>query len=79
MDVLVCPSCSRRYAVTGAGELGGWRCTSCSAELRVSEQNASRVDLLGRVARPAIVDSYLHPLAPGDGWDNAARARHGKT
>jgi hypothetical protein len=82
MDVLACPSCSRRYAVTGAGELGGWRCTSCSSELRLSEHDAPNVDLLGHEARSPIMDYYLHPLAPGGESDNAAggaRPSHGGT
>jgi tRNA(Ile2) C34 agmatinyltransferase TiaS len=59
MDVLMCPSCRRRYAVSGAGEGGGWRCTSCGAELRTLERDAWRADLL---EDPSVADGHLHAL-----------------
>jgi tRNA(Ile2) C34 agmatinyltransferase TiaS len=62
MDVLMCPSCSRRYSVSGAGEGGGWRCSACSAELRAAERDVSRIDLFGRELPSTIADGHLHPL-----------------
>jgi ribosomal protein L37AE/L43A len=46
MDVLICPACLRRYAVTNSGE-GGWRCTTCSTELQIEQNEVSRFDLFG--------------------------------
>jgi tRNA(Ile2) C34 agmatinyltransferase TiaS len=62
MDVLVCPSCSTRYAVGGSGENGGWRCTNCSAELQIEQNDLPRLDLLERGGQPSIVDGHLHRL-----------------
>ena len=64
MDVLVCPSCSRRYAVTGVGQ-GGWRCPNCSDELRVVEQDVRRVRLFGPHLGRYFDDGHLHLVTPG--------------
>jgi hypothetical protein len=65
MDVLMCPSCARRYAVRGSDE-GGWRCTTCSAELQIEQNDVSRVDLFDPGAESRIVDGHLHPLGSRD-------------
>jgi hypothetical protein len=67
VDVLVCPSCSRRYAVASSGEYGGWRCSNCSTELQTEQNDVPRLDLLGPQARLRIDDGHLHRLdSPGD-------------
>ena len=63
MDVLSCPSCSRRYAVHRAGD--GWRCTNCSAELRLAERDAPGLDVAGRDLYPSL-RHQLHPLTRPD-------------
>ena len=65
MDVLLCPACARRYAVSGSGE-GGWRCTRCSTELQIEQNDVSRVDLFEPSAGSSIADGHLHPLGSPD-------------
>jgi PHP family Zn ribbon phosphoesterase len=52
MHLLVCPSCGRRHAVSGAGSLDGWRCGKCGHELAVVNRDVSRLALMDDV-RPA--------------------------
>jgi len=49
MHLLMCPSCERRYAVSGAGSLGEWRCTKCSQELAVTNRDLPRLAVMGDV------------------------------
>ena len=42
MDFLACPSCGQRFAVYGAGVLGGWCCANCGNELNVIARRAFR-------------------------------------
>ena len=65
MDVLMCPVCARRYAVTNSLG-GGWRCTRCSAELQIEQNDVTRVDLFDPRAESRIVDGHLHPLGSPD-------------
>ena len=62
MDVLMCPSCSSRYAVSRAREDDGWRCINCSAELRTVEHAVPSVRLFGPELHPFVDDGDLHPL-----------------
>ena len=65
MDVLVCPSCERRYAVGGAGSLGGWRCGGCNSELRVVNRDVSRLSSPRNAPpRPTTADDHLRLLGP---------------
>jgi tRNA(Ile2) C34 agmatinyltransferase TiaS len=63
MDVLSCPACGRQYAVSGAGNTGGWRCTLCSAELETVEREVSRTHLV-ETEQALTFDGHLHPLVP---------------
>ena len=46
MDLLACSSCGQRFAVHGAGALGGWRCSNCDNELNLVARNAFRMSYL---------------------------------
>ena len=47
MHLLLCPSCRRRYAVSGAGSLDEWQCRKCSQELTVTRRDVPRLTVLG--------------------------------
>jgi tRNA(Ile2) C34 agmatinyltransferase TiaS len=49
MDLLVCPSCGRRSAVSGAGPLGEWKCARCDQELAVVNRGVPRLAVMGDV------------------------------
>ena len=61
MHLLMCPSCGRRYAVSGAGSLDEWQCTKCSQSLTVTSRDVSRLTVVGDV-RPAW-DALISPKA----------------
>jgi len=68
MDVFVCPSCARRYAISGSG--GGrddrWRCIKCGAELQMEQSDVARVDLLAQ-SEPSPANDPPHlPIDPDD-------------
>jgi hypothetical protein len=62
MDVFACLSCGRRFAVHGAGALGGWRCTNCKGELGAVSRDVSRISLLRR--QPTHRDQLIMAPAP---------------
>jgi tRNA(Ile2) C34 agmatinyltransferase TiaS len=47
MHLLLCPSCGRRYAVSGAGSLDEWQCRKCSQELTVTRRDVPRLTVMG--------------------------------
>jgi len=49
MHLLVCPSCGRRYAVTGARSLDEGQCTKCSQDLVVIDRDLERLTVMGDV------------------------------
>jgi len=60
MHLLVCPSCGRRYLVTGARSLQEWVCTKCSQELTVINGGVERLTVMGDV-RPPPVGAHPRP------------------
>ena len=60
MDLLACPSCGQRFAVHGAGALGGWRCSNCDNELKLVARRAFRRMSLLRSPEPS--EYHLRPL-----------------
>jgi tRNA(Ile2) C34 agmatinyltransferase TiaS len=64
MDLLACPSCGQRFAVRGAGALGGWLCTNCGEELNVIARRAFPRKSLP--CSPAQSEYHLRPLGAGE-------------
>ena len=74
MDVLACPSCGQRFAVHGAGVIGGWLCTKCGNELNVIARRA--FPRKGLLRSPAPSEYHLRPLGAEEN-DRANRIEAG--
>jgi uncharacterized protein YbaR (Trm112 family) len=67
MHLLVCPSCGRRYAVTGARSRDEWQCTKCSQELTVINRDVERLTVMGdvRPTRGELISPKVADPVPG--------------
>ena len=76
MDLLVCPSCGRRSAVSGAGSHGEWKCTRCDQELAVVNRGVSRLAVLGDVLPASGLGIYTRGAMPGGSGPPGVQAAH---
>jgi len=66
MHLLACPSCGRRYAVTGAPFLDEWQCTKCGQELTLINRDVERLAVMGgvRPMRGALISPKAANIVP---------------